>query len=104
VAATAGRWAALLHAVGAPPARRDGLGAAFAVSAVSLAVATVVASAVALALTGVAGLGALGAAALVAGLVSAWSRRALGGRTGDTLGTAVALAEAAALVVLLGLA
>jgi cobalamin synthase len=33
-----------------------------------------------------------------------WSRRALGGRTGDTLGAAVALAEAAALVALLGLA
>ena len=104
VAAAAGRWSALLHAVGAPLARRDGLGAAFRVSPAAMAVATVVAAAVALGLSGVDGLGALGAAALVAALVSAWSRCALGGRTGDTLGAAVALTEAAVLVVLLGLA
>jgi adenosylcobinamide-GDP ribazoletransferase len=104
VAATAGRWAAVLHAVGAAPARPNGLGAAFRVSAAAVAVATVVAAAVALGLAGVDGLGALGVAALVAALVSAWSRRALGGRTGDTLGAAVALTEAAALVLLLGLA
>ena len=104
VAGATGRWAALLHAVGAPPARPDGLGAAFRVSPAALAVATVIAAAVALALEGVDGLGALGAAALVAALVTVWSRRALGGRTGDTLGAAVALAEAAVLVVLLGLA
>ena len=104
VAGATGRWAAVLHAVGAAPARRDGLGAAFGVSGPAVAVATVVAAAVALGLAGVDGLGALGAAALVAALVSVWSRRALGGRTGDTLGAAVALAEAAALVALLGLA
>ena len=46
----------------------------------------------------------LAAAVVVAALVSAWSRRALGGRTGDTLGASVALTEAAVLVVLLGLA
>jgi adenosylcobinamide-GDP ribazoletransferase len=104
VAAAAGRWAALLHAVGAPPARRDGLGAAFAVSPVALAIATVVGAAVAVAVAGVDGVTALAAAALVAALVSAWSRRALGGRTGDTLGATVALAEAAVVVLLLGLA
>jgi adenosylcobinamide-GDP ribazoletransferase len=104
VAGALGRWAALLHALGAPPARRDGLGAAFGVSAGAVAVATVVAAAVALGLAGVDGLGALGVAAVVAALVSAGSRRALGGRTGDTLGATVALTEASVLVVLLGLA
>jgi adenosylcobinamide-GDP ribazoletransferase len=104
VAASAGRWAALLHALAAPPARRDGLGAAFAVSNVALVAATGVAAAVAVALAGVDGVAALGAAALVAALVSAWSRRAIGGRTGDTLGAVVALAEVAVIVVLLGLA
>jgi adenosylcobinamide-GDP ribazoletransferase len=104
VAGAAGRWAALLHAVAAPAARRDGLGAAFRPSAPAVAVATVVAAAVAIGLVGVHGLAALGAAALVATLVTAWSRRALGGRTGDTLGAAVALTEAAVLVVVLALA
>jgi adenosylcobinamide-GDP ribazoletransferase len=104
VAGAAGRWAALLHALGAPPARRDGLGAAFAVSPVALAVATLVAAAAAVALAGLAGVAALAAGALIAAVVSAWSRRALGGRTGDTLGAAVALAEAGVIVVLLGLA
>jgi len=104
VAASSGRWAALLHAVGARPARPDGLGAGFRVTATAVGVATVVAVAVAVGLAGVAGLGALGAAALVAALVSAWSRRALGGRTGDTLGAVVALTEAAVLVGSLGLA
>jgi cobalamin synthase len=33
--------------------------------------------------------------------VSGWSQRAIGGRTGDTLGATVALAELAALLVLL---
>lgn len=104
VAAAAGRWAALLHAIGAPPARRDGLGAAFAVSPVALPVATVIAAGVALAIAGVDGLAALGATAVVAALVTAWSRHALGGRTGDTLGAVVALAEAVVIVVLLGVA
>ena len=34
-------------------------------------------------------------------LTSAWARRALGGRTGDTLGATVALAELAACAALL---
>ncbi len=104
VAASSGRWAAVLHAVAAPPARPDGLGAGFRVSTTAVAITTVVAAAVAVALFGVEGLGALAAAVVVAALVSAWSRRALGGRTGDTLGASVALTEAAVLVVLLGLA
>jgi adenosylcobinamide-GDP ribazoletransferase len=104
VAAATGRWGTLLHAVSAPPARRDGLGAAFAVSPVALAIATVIAAAVAVGAAGVAGVAALATTALAAALVSAWSRRALGGRTGDTLGAVVALAEAGVIVVLLGLA
>lgn len=103
VAGAVGRWAALLHAVGVPPARRDGLGAAFAVSPVATAVATVIAGVVALGLAGLDGLAALGVGVLVAALLSVWSRRALGGRTGDTLGAVVALAEAGVIVALLGL-
>jgi adenosylcobinamide-GDP ribazoletransferase len=103
VAAASGRWAAVLHAALARPARPDGLGAGFRVSGAALAFATVIAIAVALGLVGVvAGLAVLVAAAAVAGLISAWARTTLGGRTGDTLGAAVALAEVAAAVVILG--
>ncbi len=102
VAAACGRWAALLHAALAAPARQDGLGAGFAVSRAALAFATVTAAAVALGLAGIgAGLAVLAAAAAVAGLVGAWARTALGGRTGDTLGATVALAEVAAVLVIL---
>jgi adenosylcobinamide-GDP ribazoletransferase len=101
-AAATARWAALLHATLATPARPDGLGAAFAVSPPALAVASVIAAAVAIALFGLVGLAALLAAALTAGLVTAWANSRLGGRTGDTLGAAVALAEAVVAVVLLG--
>jgi len=104
VAGAVGRWAALLHALGAPPARRDGLGAAFAVSPVAITVARGNAAAAALALADLDGIAALGVATLVAALVSLWSRSALGGRTGDTLGAVVALTEAGVIVVLLGLA
>jgi adenosylcobinamide-GDP ribazoletransferase len=102
-AAAVGRWAALLHAAAAPPARADGLGAGFVVPPAAVVVATVPASLAAV----VAGLGggvaALASALVVAGLVTRWSRVNLGGRTGDTLGATVALTEAAALTVLLGL-
>jgi adenosylcobinamide-GDP ribazoletransferase len=104
VAAALGRWAALLHAIGAPPARPEGLGAAFVVSPFAIAVATLLASAAAVGLAGSGGLAALAVGIVVAGVVSAWSRRALGGRTGDTLGTVVALTEAGVIVLLLGLA
>ena len=105
VAAAVGRWAALVHGTAAGPARRDGLGSAFAIAPGAVAVATVPAAVAALAAAGVgAGLAALAAGLLVAGLVTAWARAVLGGRTGDTLGATVALTEAAVLVVLLGLA
>ena len=104
VAAVLGRWAALAHAVVAPPARPEGLGASFAVGPVALALASATAAAGALMLAGVGpGLAVLAAAVLVALLVSVWSRTALGGRTGDTLGATVVLTEVAVLVTLLGL-
>ena len=40
IACALGRWAALLHAAGTPPARSGGLGAALRVSRIALAVAT----------------------------------------------------------------
>ena len=52
VAAAAGRWAALLHATLALPARPDGLGSAFRVSRTALAFATVTAAVAALVLAG----------------------------------------------------
>lgn len=103
-AGAVGRWACLVHAVAAPPARPDGLGASFRPSAGALAFATATASAT-LAIVGVPdGLGALTAAAATAALTTLWARRALGGRTGDTLGATVALAEVAVCLALLGTA
>ncbi len=105
VAAVLGRWAPLLNAATTPPARAEGLGAGFAPGPTALALATVTAAAAALVLVGVErGLIVVVVAIVVALAVSAWSRAALGGRTGDTLGATVALAEAAVVVVLLGLA
>jgi len=104
-AAATGRWSALLHGAVAPPARSDGLGAAFAVSRSAFAVATVIAAAVAL-LTNppLQGLATLAAGAVVATVVSLWARRSLGGRTGDTLGATVALTETVVCLTLLALA
>jgi adenosylcobinamide-GDP ribazoletransferase len=103
--ALAGRWAALAHARATPPARREGLGASFEVSTAGLLWASATAVAGALLLDGpLHGLATLAAALLVAGLVSAWARRTLGGRTGDTPGATVALAEVAVCLTLLGFA
>jgi adenosylcobinamide-GDP ribazoletransferase len=100
-----GRWAALLHARATLPARRDGLGAGFDVSPAALLTASATALAGAVLLDGpLHGLATLGAGLLVAGLLSTWARRALGGRTGDTLGAAVAIAELAVCLTLLGFA
>ncbi|MCA1656570.1 MAG: adenosylcobinamide-GDP ribazoletransferase [Actinobacteria bacterium] len=104
-AAAVGRWAALLHARLAPPARPDGLGAGFGVGSVGLVVASVIAVAVASLLLGIGGgLAALAGAATVALLVTRWARRSLRGRTGDTLGATVALVEATVLLVAVGFA
>jgi adenosylcobinamide-GDP ribazoletransferase len=95
-AAAIGRWSALLHAVAAPPARRDGLGAGFAVTPAALGFATLATIAVALLVNPPArALAAVLAGVIAAALVSVWARRALGGRTGDTLGATVALGEVA---------
>jgi len=104
VAAAAGRTAALVHALATPAARPDGLGATFSPSIASVAVASVVTIAIATLLAGpVAGLAAVAVAAVVALATSGWARAAVGGRTGDTLGATVALAEVAVCLTLLAL-
>ncbi|MEA2320004.1 MAG: adenosylcobinamide-GDP ribazoletransferase [Solirubrobacteraceae bacterium] len=103
VAAALGRWAAVLHGAGLPSARRDGLGASFHVGRGALVSATVTGVAAALLVGGVGpGAGALAGAALATLGIAAWASRTLGGRTGDTLGASVAIAEVVVIVVLLG--
>jgi len=103
VACALARWAALAHAAATPPARADGLGASLRVGRLALGVATAVSVIAALAICGlVAGAAAIGVSALVCALSVAFARRTLGGRTGDTLGATVAIAEVAVCVVLLG--
>jgi adenosylcobinamide-GDP ribazoletransferase len=103
VACALGRWSALLHSVTADPARPDGLGAGFNVSRIQLTLASAVAAAAAFALENPAPAAvSLAAAAVVALAVSAWSRRTIGGRTGDTLGASVALVEVVVCLVVLG--
>jgi adenosylcobinamide-GDP ribazoletransferase len=103
IACALARWAALVHAATTSPARSDGLGAALHVGRVALAVATMIAVAAALAIAGpVAGAAAVGTSVVVAALSVVFARRTLGGRTGDTLGATVAIAEVAVCVVLLG--
>jgi adenosylcobinamide-GDP ribazoletransferase len=102
LAAGLGRWAAVAHAALVRPARADGLGAAFTPGMPATALATAIALAGA-ATHGTPGLAAAATAALVAAAISAWAKRTLGGRTGDTLGATVALAELAALTMFLGL-
>lgn len=93
-----GRWALLIGGA-MPPARREGLGAAFhaGLGRPALAVAAVT-SAVAAGLFGWRGLVAfLAAHAVVFGLLRL-ARARLGGVTGDVLGAACELAEASALL------
>jgi adenosylcobinamide-GDP ribazoletransferase len=100
-AAAAARWAALLHATATPPARTDGLGAAFHVDARTLLLASVPSIGVVLLCGGpIGGLAVAAAVAATAGSTSAFARRTLGGRTGDTLGATVALAELTACLTL----
>jgi adenosylcobinamide-GDP ribazoletransferase len=93
-----------MHAAFAAPARVEGLGAAFSVGPAAGVVSTVSVIAAALALGPASGLAALGAGAVAALATTAWARRALGGRTGDTLGATVALVELTACLVLVGFA
>src|SRR5258707_824071 len=95
---------AIVHGVATPAARTEGLGAGFAPGPLSLAFATVSAIVVALACKGVVdGAICVAVAAATTAIVSFWSRAAVGGRTGDTLGATVALTEAAIVVTLLAL-
>lgn len=101
-AASLARWAALLHATGAPAARTDGLGAELHVSPLALGAATAVSVVIAMVVCGVlAGAAALGTALLVAAMLAAFARQTLGGRSGDTLGATVAIAEVAVCIALL---
>lgn len=103
VACALGRWAALVHGAATEPARADGLGASLRVGRRALVAASVLALIAAFAVGGVvAGAAAAGAGAVVAALSVAFARRMLGGRTGDTLGATVSIAEVAVCVVLLG--
>lgn len=102
VACALARWAALLHAAAAPPARSDGLGAALHVSGPALAAATTASTLLSLASCGVIpGAIATGAALILAALSALCARRMLGGRTGDTLGATIAITEAVACSALL---
>lgn len=105
LACSLGRWSALLHAVLSAPARTDGLGAAFDVARLPLAVASASAIALAFALERPShAAAAVAAAAITALAVTAWARSSLGGRTGDTLGAAVALVEVVVCLIALGFA
>jgi adenosylcobinamide-GDP ribazoletransferase len=105
VACALGRWSALVHAVLAPPARADGLGAGFGVEPASLAVASAIVVGLAIALEGPApAAGTLAASLLITGALTASVRRSLGGRTGDTLGACISLVEVVVALVLLGVA
>jgi cobalamin 5'-phosphate synthase/cobalamin synthase len=80
--------------------RTEGPGAVFRVSRVDAGVAVVLGAALAVP----AGLLLIAVAAAVTLLLGSWFRRWLGGRTGDTLGAAVELAETAVLVAAAALA
>ena len=93
-AGAAGRLAALLHGLAAPPARRDGLGVELRVRPMAVAAATVLAAVIAVVATGpVRAALALGVCALVSAASVVLARLAVGGSTGDTAGAAVASTE-----------
>ncbi|MBJ7470104.1 MAG: adenosylcobinamide-GDP ribazoletransferase [Solirubrobacteraceae bacterium] len=105
------RGLAVAHARLLPPARADGLGAAFSMQTASLAAALSVLLVIGVALAALPQAGGLvaapparvlvaSAAAGLAAFAVVWlaARRLIGGRTGDTLGACVALVEAAVLV------
>jgi adenosylcobinamide-GDP ribazoletransferase len=86
----------LLQALGADPARRDGLGAGFSVGLGALLFASGCTVAIVLVAAGpVHGLIVIAVTLLLAGALTLFVGRAYGGRTGDTLGAMVALTEVA---------
>jgi adenosylcobinamide-GDP ribazoletransferase len=100
-AASLARLTALGHARLTPPARPDGLGAGFSVPPPALGAAAVLAGAAMLLSVGPARTEvALACALAVMAATSYGARRALGGRTGDTLGATVALTELSVLIAL----
>lgn len=89
-----GRWAALAQLTFVAPARADGLGAAFSANRLAFTIGSAVAIVIALVASGIAaGLCAAAGAALAAAAIALLARTAVGGRTGDTLGSAVLVAE-----------
>ena len=93
-AGAAGRLAAPMEALMAPPPRHDGLGSLMKPSATVVVVAAVIAATILVASVGPARAAVACAATLGAAAVTAWTARVmLGGSTGDTLGAAVALTE-----------
>ncbi len=103
-AGAASRLAALLHGIGAPPARPDGLGAHLQVNLPVLAVAAVTAVAIMMAAVGpIRGAATLGVCVLVSALSAVLARRTVGGSTGDTIGAAIAVTEVAVCVALVGM-
>lgn len=97
------RLAVLVHARATPPARLDGLGASLRVTWPSLvwgAVSTVVL--VALVAGPARAALALGVCVVISGLGTRLARRAVGGRTGDTLGAVAAVTEAVVCLALSG--
>lgn len=103
-AGAAGRLAALLHGIGAPPARSDGLGAGLQVNRPALAIAAAIAAVIVVAAVGaICGAVSLGICVLVAASSAVLARRSIGGGTGDTIGAAVATTEVAVCLGLLGM-
>ncbi|HEU5315792.1 MAG TPA: adenosylcobinamide-GDP ribazoletransferase [Chloroflexota bacterium] len=102
---TLGRWAMAGATWGFPPARPDGLGAAFraGASAPPVVVATASAAAVAWLAAGGAGLALLGGAAALALAGAAFLSRRLGGLTGDCYGALNEVVESGTLVALVAL-
>jgi adenosylcobinamide-GDP ribazoletransferase len=106
-AAVSSRWSMGLCMALAPYARQgSGLGRSFveAPNGPRLLVATLLATAIALAASGYQGLGALGASAVATGLFAAMLRKRVGGITGDTLGALNEITEVTSLLVLVVLA
>ena len=103
IAGALSRWSAVVHAFEVPPARVQGLGAAFAPKWPALLVASGLALAT-LALEPGRVVAALGVAILTTVATSLLASRLLGGRTGDTLGATIVITEVVVCITLVGLA
>jgi adenosylcobinamide-GDP ribazoletransferase len=89
-----GRWSALAQLALLPPARQDGLGAAYGAGTHAVVTGSALAAAISLAVAGF-GAGGLAVAGAVVATVgtSLLAKRSVAGRTGDTLGAAVLATE-----------